>query len=135
MPMQVELVSPERILWSGESDMVVVRVSEEGYIAFQPGHAPFIGALTEHECRIYPTGDSSHQVRAAVHGGFVEVRDNRVIILSDIAEMADDIDLDRARARARDLEEQLRHEHDAQCEAMLRRDHVRIEVAGGLSGH
>jgi len=131
MPMQVELVSPERILWSGESDMVVCRVSEDGEIAFQPNHAPFIGALTESECRIYPAGEGQ-PVRAAVHGGFVEVRDNRVIILSDIAEMADDIDVDRARARAAQLEEQLRHEHDATCEAMLRRDHVRIEVAGGL---
>jgi F-type H+-transporting ATPase subunit epsilon len=130
--LQVELVSPERILWSGESDMVVVRVSEDGEIAFQTGHAPFIGALTESECRIYPAG-SGQPVKAAVHGGFVEVRDNRVIILSDIAEMADDIDVERARARASQLEEQLRHEHDATCEAMLRRDHVRIEVAGGLS--
>ena len=131
MPMQVELVSPERILWSGESDMVVCRVSEEGEIAFQPNHAAFIGALTESECRIYPAG-SGEPVKAAVHGGFVEVRDNRVIILSDIAEMAGDIDLARARERAARLEEQLRHEHDATCEAMLRRDHVRIEVAGGL---
>jgi len=46
--------------------------------------------------------------------------------------MAGDIDVERARARASQLEEQLRHEHDAACEAMLRRDHVRIEVAGGL---
>jgi F-type H+-transporting ATPase subunit epsilon len=131
MALQVELVSPERILWSGESDMVVCRVIEEGFIAFQPGHAPFIGALTESECRIFPT-DSDKVVRAAVHGGFVEVRDNRVIILSDIAEMAGDIDVARARERAARLEEQLRHEHDATCEAMLRRDHVRIEVAGGV---
>jgi F-type H+-transporting ATPase subunit epsilon len=132
--LQVELVSPERILWSGESDMVVCRISEEGFIAFQNGHAPFIGALDESECRIFPT-DSEKVVRAAVHGGFVEVRDNRVIILSDIAELAEDIDLERARARAADLEERLRHEHDALCEAMLRRDHVRIEVAGGLVSH
>jgi F-type H+-transporting ATPase subunit epsilon len=131
---QLELVSPERILWSGESDMVICRVSEEGEIAFQTGHAPFIGALADNECRIYPA-DGSTVVKAAVHGGFVEVRDNRVIILSDIAELAEDIDVERARTRAADLEEQLRHEHDALCEAMLRRDHVRIEVAGGLSTH
>jgi F-type H+-transporting ATPase subunit epsilon len=128
---QVELVSPERNLWSGESDMVVCRVTEDGEIAFQTGHAPFIGALADSECRIYPS-DGSELVKAAVHGGFVEVRDNRVILLSDIAELAGDIDVERARARASQLEDQLRHEHDALCEAMLRRDHVRIEVAGGL---
>jgi F-type H+-transporting ATPase subunit epsilon len=129
--LQVELVSPERILWSGESDMVVCRITEEGFIAFQNGHAPFIGALDDDVCRIYPA-EGGDVVAAAVHGGFVEVRDNRVIILSDIAELSGDIDVERARARAGQLEEQLRHEHDALCEAMLRRDHVRIEVAGGL---
>ena len=114
--------------------MVVCRGTDDGEIAFLTGHAPFLGALDDCECRIYPA-DGSTLVKAAVHGGFVEVRDNRVIILSDIAELADDIDVERARSRAGELEEKLRHEHDAMVEAMLRRDHVRIEVAGGLVAH
>ena len=44
MALQVELVSPERILWSGEAEMVVARTSD-GDIAFLTGHSPFIGAL------------------------------------------------------------------------------------------
>jgi F-type H+-transporting ATPase subunit epsilon len=132
VPFHVELVSPERILYSGEADMVVCRAAD-GEIAFLSNHAPFLGALDEGEVRIYQLdGDVE---RAAVHGGFVEVRDNRVIILSDIAELASQIDLERARSRAAELEERLRHEHDAECEAMLRRDHVRIEVAGGVVPH
>jgi len=129
MSMQVEVVSPERILFSGEGEMVVCRAAG-GDIAFLTGHAPFLGTLGIGIVKVNLTGGGVEHI--AVHGGFVEVRDNRVIILSDIAEMADDIDVERARARASQLEEQLRHEHDATCEAMLRRDHVRIEVAGGL---
>jgi len=45
--LRVELVSPERLVWSGEASMVVLRVVEEGDVAFQAGHAPFLGLLTE----------------------------------------------------------------------------------------
>ena len=47
--MQVELVSPERILFSGEADMVICRTVDGGDIAFLAGHAPFLGALTSGE--------------------------------------------------------------------------------------
>ena len=99
MALQVELVSPERILYSGEAEMVVARTIDGGEIAFLTGHAPFVGALGIGLVRIKTTV-GGEQV-AAVHGGFVEVRDNRVIILSDVAELATDVDVDRAR-RARD---------------------------------
>ena len=131
MALQVELVSPERILYSGEAEMVICRTTGGGDIAFLTGHAPFIGALAVWPVRIKTSG--SDEEVAAVHGGFVEVRDNRVIILSDVAELASQIDEERAR-RARDrAEEQLRHQHDAQVEAELERAHVRLQVAGGLS--
>jgi F-type H+-transporting ATPase subunit epsilon len=90
----VELVSPERILYSGDAEMVVCRTVDGGEIAFLSGHAPFLGALGEGMVRIKT---SSGEEVAAVHGGFVEVRDNRVIVLSDVAELAADIDVDRAR--------------------------------------
>lgn len=126
-PMQVELVSPERILYSGEAEMVICRTAD-GEIAFLAGHAPLIGALDIGVVRIKTTGEGEKV--AAVHGGFVEVRDNRVILLSDIAELADQIDVERARRAKAEAEERLRHEHDAECEAELRRAHVRLEVAG-----
>jgi len=91
--LQVELVSPERILYSGEADMVVCRTVGGGEVAFLTGHAPFLGAL---ETGVVRVKTSAGDEVAAVHGGFVEVRDNRVIILSDVAELAKDIDVSRA---------------------------------------
>jgi F-type H+-transporting ATPase subunit epsilon len=126
-PMQVELVSPERILYSGEAEMVICR-STDGDIAFLADHAPFIGALEIGVVRIKTTGGGEEV--AAVHGGFVEVRDNRVIILSDVAELASQIDVERARRQKDEAEEKLRQDHDADGESQLRRAHVRLEVAG-----
>ena len=74
MPMQVELVSPEKILWSGEADMVITRTVGGGDIAFLPGHAPFVGALGIGAMTIRPTDGKDEHV--AVHGGFVEVSGN-----------------------------------------------------------
>jgi F-type H+-transporting ATPase subunit epsilon len=96
--LQVELVSPERILYSGEADMVVCRTVGGGEVAFLTGHAPFLGALETGVVRVKTSGGEEI---AAVHGGFVEVRDNRVIVLSDVAELAADIDTSRAQ-RAKD---------------------------------
>jgi F-type H+-transporting ATPase subunit epsilon len=131
VPLQVELVSPERILYSGEAEMVIARTTGGGDIAFLTGHAPFIGALAVWPVRIKTSGGDEEV--AAVHGGFVEVRDDRVIILSDVAELASQIDAERARRAKDKAEEQLRHQHDAQVEAELERAHVRLQVAGGVS--
>ena len=95
---KVDLVSPEKVLFSGEADMVVTRTLEGGEIAFQAGHAPFLGALVENHTRIFLTDGSVQDV--AVHRGFVEVSGDptTVSILSDTAELAEEIDLERARA-------------------------------------
>jgi F-type H+-transporting ATPase subunit epsilon len=124
--MQVELVSPERILFSGEAEMVICR-AEGGDIAFLDNHAPFLGALDIGVVRIL-RGQNQPEERAAVHGGFVEVRDNRVIILSDVAELASQIDVNRAREARDKAEAAVRQQDDAECEAALRRAHVRLEV-------
>ena len=99
MAIQVELVSPERVLYSGEAEMVVCRTVGGGEVAFLTGHAPFLAALETGLVRVKTSG--SDEVVAAVHGGFVEVRDNRVIVLSDVAELAADVDVPRAQ-RAKD---------------------------------
>jgi len=96
--LHVELVSPERILYSGDADMVVCRTVGGGEVAFLTGHAPFLGALETGLVRVKTSGGEEV---AAVHGGFVEVRDDRVIILSDVAELAKDVDVSRAQ-RAKD---------------------------------
>ena len=128
MPMQVELVSPERILFSGEADMVIVRTVGGGDVAFLTGHAPFLGALAIHSARIKrPDGTEE---TAAVHGGFVHVRDNKVIILSDVAELASQIDVERARRAKEAAEQKAREVDDAEAQAALQRAIVRIDVAG-----
>ncbi len=129
MTLQVEVVSPERILWAGDADMVSARTLGGGDIAFLTGHAPFVGALDTCRVTIRPTEGLDEWV--AVHGGFVEVSHNRVTILSDVAELSTQIDVERARAAAERAESKLRVEHDAEAEGALRRAHVRIAVAGG----
>ena len=124
--MQVELVSPERILFSDEAEMVVARTTD-GDIAFMENHAPFIGALGIGAVRIYRNGNVIEQ--AAVHGGFVEVSNNRVTILSDVAELASQIDLRRAEEALARSEAALTRQQDAEVEAAVRRATVRVELA------
>jgi F-type H+-transporting ATPase subunit epsilon len=128
MPMQVELVSPERILFTGEAEMVICRTVGGGDIAFLAGHAPFLGALAIWPARIKKT-DGTEEA-AAVHGGFVHVRDDTVIILSDVAELASQIDVERARRAKEAAEEKLRAIDDAEAHAALARAIVRIDIAG-----
>ena len=126
MTMQVELVSPERILWSGEADMVICRTTD-GEIAFLSNHAPFVGALDIGMVKIEEPG--GQQTRIAVHGGFVEVSNNKVTLLSDVAEVAADIDVNRAREAKQRAEEALRTQNDAEAEAALRRANIRLDLA------
>ena len=126
--MTVEVVSPERVLFSGEATMVITRTLGGGEIAFLPGHAPFLGALTENHTRIFLVDGSTLDL--AVHAGFVEVSDNKVAILSDIAELAADIDVARAEAARARAEERIRHEDDAEATAALNRATARLRAAG-----
>lgn len=118
--LQVELVSPEKVVYSGEANMVVTRTDGGGEIAFQVGHAPFIATLVENHTRIYLTDGNIQDV--AVHRGFVEVASDKVSILSDNAELAEDIDVERAKAA---LE---RHER------VLKTEHVEAEIADAVAG-
>jgi F-type H+-transporting ATPase subunit epsilon len=84
--LQVELVSPEEVLYSGEAYMVIVRTLGGGEVAFLPGHAPFLGALdVGYEAKIQKQDGGPFQ-SLKVNGGFVEVSNDKVTILSDEAE-------------------------------------------------
>ena len=86
--MQVEIVSPERVLFSGEATQVITRTLGGGEIAFLPGHAPFLGALGEGEARLHL--QNGGEVKSLhLNGGFVEVSHDKVTILSDEAELTD----------------------------------------------
>jgi F-type H+-transporting ATPase subunit epsilon len=127
VPLTVDIVSPERVLYTGEADMVVCRTSE-GEIAFLPGHVPFLGALGIGVVRIL-LPERGEQA-AAVHGGFVEVANDRVIVLSDVAELAERIDIDRARRAQQRAEERLSADPDDEdAQAALLRATTRLEVA------
>lgn len=130
MPMQVEVVSPERVLFSGQATQVITRTLDGGEIAFLPGHVSFLGALTECHTRIHLEGGRVQDL--AVHGGFVEVGPDHVTILSDSAELAEDIDVVRARLAKDRAEEAMRSEHDATTESALRRAHARLAASGGM---
>ena len=126
--LDVELVSPERILFSGQASFVRVRTVGGGELAFLTGHAPFIGALEI--CAVKIITDSGDEQLVAVHGGFVEVSDDRVTILSDVAELAEDIDVAQAERAREKAEADLRtNADDEEAQAALKRAEIRIEVA------
>lgn len=126
--MRVEVVSPEQVLWTGEGDMVVVRTVEGGEIAFLRGHEPFLGALTVAPVRIILP--ESGEVAVAVHGGFVEVANDRVIVLSDVAELPEQIDAERAAAAKARAEEVLQREpDDPDALQALQRADLRLALA------
>jgi F-type H+-transporting ATPase subunit epsilon len=126
--LDVELVSPERILFEGQASFVRARTIGGGELAFLTGHAPFIGALEICAVKIITDGGAEQLV--AVHGGFVEVSDDRVTILSDVAELAEDIDVAQAERAREKAESDLRtNPDDEEAQAALKRAEVRIEVA------
>lgn len=131
MPLQVELVSPEEVVLEATASMVLVRTTD-GDIAFQPGHVPFVGVLLPERVRIYTTDGETQMI--AVHSGFVEVSGDKVAILSDVAELAAEIDVDRATAAAERARSALAADpDDDEAAAALKRAEVRLAVAAGTS--
>ena len=97
MPLNVELVAVERLLWSGEADMVIARTTE-GELGILPGHAPVLGELAEPGLVKINRAGGEGTLIAAVHGGFLSVSEKGVSILAEFAELSDEIDVERARA-------------------------------------
>ena len=97
MPLNVELVSAERKVWSGEAGFVVARTLD-GEIGILPGHVSLLGVLAEGFTVRISGGDAGEGVEAAVHGGFLSVSHDDVAILAEVAELSTDIDVERARA-------------------------------------
>jgi F-type H+-transporting ATPase subunit epsilon len=129
--LDVQVVSPERVLYEGRAEMVVCRTSD-GEIAFLAGHVPFLGALGVAKVRALLPGGGEQAV--AVHGGFVEVSHDRVIVLSDVAELPEQIDVDRAQAaRTRAEAELTANEEDEEAAAALARAELRLDVAGAAT--
>lgn len=129
--LQLEIVTPERLV---EKDTVseVQIPGKDGYFGVLPGHAPLITELGVGEIRY--RGDGM-EYRLAVAWGFAEVLPNKVTILAETAERANEIDLERARKAKQAAEERL-HEADEEVETdkalnQLARAETRIAVAEG----
>ncbi|HEV7203573.1 MAG TPA: F0F1 ATP synthase subunit epsilon [Jatrophihabitans sp.] len=121
--MQVELVSIEAPIWSGEATAIFAR-TVEGELGILPGHAPLLGALEPgYAVRIDTEGGES--IRVAVHGGFLSVRTDGVSVLAEQAELSDDIDVARAREALNRSEGD-----DADDEASKNRARARLRAAG-----
>jgi F-type H+-transporting ATPase subunit epsilon len=99
--MHVELLMPDRKLWSGEAGLVIAKTLD-GDIGVQTGHSPVFGILSPGSLvriREVPGDDNPGDVvRAAIRDGFLSVNDNRVSILASVGQLATDIDLVTARA-------------------------------------
>ena len=124
--LQVELVAVERKIWSGEARMVIARTTE-GELGVLPGHAPLLGELAPGGVVTIRTEDGNDVVVAA-HGGFLSVTERGVSILAETAELASEIDVERAREALRRSEEAGADDPDA-LEAG-RRAQSRLRAAG-----
>ena len=94
MTLHVELVVPDRELWSGEASMVIAKTTE-GDIGVLTGRAPVFGVLAEGSLVEIVTGDET-RVRAAVSGGFLSVADDKVSILAAQAQLGPEVNADEA---------------------------------------
>jgi F-type H+-transporting ATPase subunit epsilon len=129
MPIQVDIVTRDRRLLSDEVDMIVLPGSA-GQMGILRGHAPLLSTLEIGEIALHKGSDVRY---IAIGGGVVEVRPNKVIVLAESAENADEIDEERA-AAARDRARQLLSENPppqrkVQIEAALQRSSLRLKVA------
>jgi len=130
MPLSVEIVTVERTVLSEQGIDEVIALGVEGEFAVLPQHAAFMTMLNPGEL-VLKRGDE--EIPFAVTGGFLEVLRNRVIVLADAAERADEIDVGRAeqaRERARiALERRETGEDMAAIQASMLRALARLRVA------
>ena len=128
--LNVQVVSPESVSYTGEASMVVARTVEGGDIAFQAGHIPFIGILQVWSVDVVK--DDGSRDTFAVHRGFVQVSGEDITILSDVSEAKDAIDVARAERALAEAEQALAAAADDAAAAYDKaRAELRLRVAAG----
>jgi F-type H+-transporting ATPase subunit epsilon len=130
MPILLEIVTPERLAYSDTVDAVVLPGSE-GEMGVLPHHAPLLATLGVGELRIRKGGEEE---AFAIVGGFVQVRPDKVVIMAETADMASEIDLERAHEARREAERVLESGFQegadlAVARAALQQALLRIRVA------
>jgi F-type H+-transporting ATPase subunit epsilon len=124
----VDILTPERNVLQAQVDSVVVPAAD-GELGILAQHAPLVAELQPGEIRLRTGNDT---LLFAVSGGFVEVQNNHVVVMAETAEMAHEIDVERARQAAERAKAALRAPAGtidmAQAEAALRRALVRLHA-------
>ncbi|HET7030695.1 MAG TPA: F0F1 ATP synthase subunit epsilon [Candidatus Limnocylindrales bacterium] len=130
MPLQLEIVTPEKLAFQDEVDSVVLPGSE-GELGVLPHHAPLISTLGAGELRLRKGGQEES---FAIMGGFLQVLPDKVVVMAEMADMASDIDLERAQEARRQAEQALESGYVegadlAAARASLQAALIRIRVA------
>jgi len=126
--MKLDIVTAEQVVFSEDVD-VVVAPGIEGELGILPHHTPLMTMLQPGELRVRKGGE---EIFLVISGGFLEVRPDRIIVLADAAERAEEIDIARAEEAKRRAEERLALPADvdsARAEAALRRSLARLRIA------
>ena len=130
MPLLLEIVTPERLAYSDTVDSVVLPGSE-GEMGVLPHHAPLLATLGVGELRIRKGGEEEF---FAIAGGFVQVRPDKVVVMAETADIASEIDLEKAQEARREAEKALEGGFDEGADlsiarAQLQQALLRIRLA------
>lgn len=130
MPLLLEIVTPERELFSDQVDAVVCP-GVDGELGILPHHAPLLTTLGFGELRIRRGGEEEF---FAIAGGFLQVRPDKVVVMAETADMASEIDVEKALEARREAERALSEGFEepadlARARAALQRALIRIRVA------
>jgi F-type H+-transporting ATPase subunit epsilon len=130
MPLHLEIVTPERLAYEDDVDMVLVP-GIDGELGILPHHTPLVSLLGVGELRIRKAGAEES---FAIVGGFLQVRPDRVVVMAETADLASDIDLEKAQEARREAERALEsgyHEGAdlSAARAQLQQALLRIRVA------
>lgn len=127
---QLKVISPDRIFFDGEADMIEVKTTE-GDMGILKGHIPLTAIIEPGMLKII--NDKDEKV-AALLSGFIEVLGDRIIILAESCEWPEEIDVHRAEEAKLRAERRLKGEegeiNEARAEMALRRSLTRLEIAG-----
>lgn len=135
--LSVEVVTGERVVFTEDNVDMVVAPGSEGSLGILPHHAPLVTLLDNGELRITKGGQEQSLV---VFGGFMEVTHDKVIVLADTAERAEEIDVSRAELARQQAEESLRRRGPGgdldiqQADLAMARAAVRLRVGQRRGG-
>ena len=126
MPLSVEIITAEEIVQTEENLDVLIVPGSEGQLAILPRHAPLMTTLDYGEL-IFRRG--TNETSFAIGGGFLEVHSDKVTVLADVAENADEIDAERAEEARKRAEERLQNPNTDQTSVDLARAQASLQRA------